>query len=276
VHTACTPGKSGERRRKSRAWWDTTSWEEFERRLRQREQMEAALRHKFLNQMQGRYQHRRLRSQVLNAERTCEQLDRRGGLGESELWPPELRELQFNKAEMEVAKVEGAPTAWEELLARAELDSREVCSSRLVDLLTHLRMVHVYCLHCGCHFEDAEDLERSCPGFDEDAHENAASMAMVRGGVPPPGVKLDLQPPPKRPRCPLPDSSMTQEDDQDNLQTFLGGGRARRRPVATQVERRDDVRCPVKLLCKDLIVKSDELKHSTLPASVEFKLQGYR
>merc|ERR1712151_620248 len=111
---------------------------------------EAALRTKFFSHVQGKFQHRKLRAQVLDAERSCEQLDRLKTVGESHLWPPELREWP-NKAELQVAPFEGAKTPWDEILERNELQDPEYCASRLIDLLTHLRAVHIYCLHCGCH-----------------------------------------------------------------------------------------------------------------------------
>eukprot|EP00401_Gymnodinium_catenatum_P065750 CAMPEP_0117570024 /NCGR_PEP_ID=MMETSP0784-20121206/58973_1 /TAXON_ID=39447 /ORGANISM="" /LENGTH=353 /DNA_ID=CAMNT_0005368041 /DNA_START=83 /DNA_END=1140 /DNA_ORIENTATION=- len=204
----------------SKAWWDTRTWEEFERRFRNREQMERELRERFFSHVQGKFQHRRLRQQVLGAERSCEQLDRLMDVAESELWPPELRELP-NKAELQVSAFEGAKTAWDELLERKELEDPEYCACRLVDLLTHLRTVHVYCLHCGCHFESADDLDQNCPGFDEEAHENADNMAMRR---PPSGVSCELAPPPKRqrPRPPPP----PEDGIDDPLNAFLAVGRA--------------------------------------------------
>mmetsp|Transcript_23432 Transcript_23432/g.51803 ORF Transcript_23432/g.51803 Transcript_23432/m.51803 type:complete len:347 (+) Transcript_23432:141-1181(+) len=205
-------------------WWDTRTWVEFERRFRRREAMEAALKVKFLSQVQGKFQHRKLRRQVICAEKACEQLDRARDMDESDLWPPEMRELP-NKVELQIPAFEGAKTAWDELMERNELEDSEYCANRLVDLLTHLRAVHVYCLHCGCHFEGAEDLEGSCPGFDEDAHENAENMAMRQA---PPEATRELAPPPKKPRGPPP-SAPIESDDADPLNAFLAAG-ARKTP----------------------------------------------
>uniref|UniRef100_A0A7S1RTK1 DUF4187 domain-containing protein n=1 Tax=Alexandrium catenella TaxID=2925 RepID=A0A7S1RTK1_ALECA len=43
--------------------------------------------------------------------------------------------------------------------------------------MTHLRTVHRYCLYCGCVFDSFEDLERNCPGFTEQEHEDAPNPA---------------------------------------------------------------------------------------------------
>lgn len=205
----------------NKAWWDTKTWDEFDRRFKRREEIEAMLKAKYMSHMQGKYFHRRLRRQVLDAERSCEHLDRAKGVTDSELWPPEFREFP-NKAEMQVAAFEGARTEWDEMLERGELDSSEYCASRLVDLLTHLRTVHVYCLHCGCPFEDGEDLERSCPGVDEEAHETADNMAMRADTGPAAGVIRELAPPPKRqrPRPPPPPD----DDEDDAFAALLARG----------------------------------------------------
>jgi len=212
--------------RGGKAWWDTSTWDEFERRFRNREEMEAALRAKYFAHFQGRFQHRRLRTQVKSAERSCEMLDSSRGIGPSDLWPPELRELP-NKAELQVPAFEGAKTAWDELLERCELDDPEYCATRLVDLLTHLRTVHVYCLHCGCHYEGAEDLERCCPGFDEEAHENAENMAMARRAPEEQGVTRELAPPPKRAKVPPALAPHEEVGDTDDPLNALLAGRGR-------------------------------------------------
>mmetsp|Transcript_104564 Transcript_104564/g.300612 ORF Transcript_104564/g.300612 Transcript_104564/m.300612 type:complete len:647 (-) Transcript_104564:73-2013(-) len=225
-------GGEGKPRVKEQKWWDGCSWVEFERRWRRREALEAKLRAKYLGFVQGKYQHRQLRQQIFAAERSCEHLDRLKDIGESELWPPEFREEFPNKEALQVPAFEGATTAWDEVLERNELESPEYCASRVVDLLTHLRIVHLYCLHCGCHFADAEDLDRSCPGVEEEAHEAAANLAMAREA--PEGVTRELAPPPKRAKGPAPKQARGSEDDDDGDGAFAallaarGFGRATR------------------------------------------------
>merc|ERR1712118_472799 len=104
--------------------------------------------------------------------------------------------------------VEGMKTHWEEMLERPELDDPEFCAARLIDLLTHLRATHVYCLHCGCHFDDADDMEECCPGFDEEAHENAENFALRKRKAPTP-------PPKKRPGITVPARLLSRSDDDD-------------------------------------------------------------
>eukprot|EP00927_Polykrikos_kofoidii_P077771 TRINITY_DN74684_c0_g1_i1.p1 TRINITY_DN74684_c0_g1~~TRINITY_DN74684_c0_g1_i1.p1 ORF type:complete len:335 (-),score=63.83 TRINITY_DN74684_c0_g1_i1:152-1156(-) len=207
--------------REGTAWWDTGTWAEFERRFKKRERMEAALRAKFFTHVQGKFQHRKLRQQVFSAERSCEQLDRLKKIGESDLWAPEFREEYPGKSEMQVAAFEGAKTTWDEVLERKELDCPEYCASRLLDLLTHLRTVHIYCLHCGCHFDDEDDLEKNCPGFDEEAHDNADNMAMRRSEF------KELNPPPKKKRGPERPPPREDDDVDDAFGALLAAARGR-------------------------------------------------
>merc|ERR1712187_872826 len=71
----------------------------------------------------------------------------------------------------------GTPEELEEIKRRPDLDSHQFALGRLVELLTHLRTVHCYCLFCGCVFESFEDLERNCPGFTEEEHEHSSTAA---------------------------------------------------------------------------------------------------
>lgn len=53
-----------------------------------------------------------------------------------------------------------ATVLWEGVEAEEKLDV----------LLRYLRGRYSYCLYCGCGYEGALDLERSCPGLGEDCH----------------------------------------------------------------------------------------------------------
>jgi len=158
-------------------WWDTQTWEEFERRFRHRDAAEASLRQEFTKGVKARHSQRRVRAQVLAAERSTEHCDRNVDLPESELWPPESR-LAAGAAEQQLQEWLGDdPSRAESFRERPELDDPSAALARLLDLLTHLRTVHRYCLYCGCVFDSFEDLERNCPGFTEEEHENAPNPA---------------------------------------------------------------------------------------------------
>ncbi|CAE7224247.1 unnamed protein product [Symbiodinium sp. CCMP2592] len=169
--------------RKAR-WWDTKTWEEFEERLRHRERAEAALRLRYCSGLRLRFSTKKMREQVRAAERSVEHLDRNCGLAESFLWPPESTQAARDLEE-EVAKArqtEPWPGAANELLPdyneRSELNDPQMALQRLLELLTHLRAVHRYCLFCGCTYDSPEDMEENCPGITEEEHEEASSAGL--------------------------------------------------------------------------------------------------
>lgn len=165
-------------------WWDTKTWEEFEERLKHRERAEAALKKQFSIGLRARFEWRKVRGQVRAAERSVEHCDRNAGLPESELWPPEARQAA-REAEEEAAKnihseaffgaAEATRPNYDE---RPELDDPNAAMARLLDLMTHLRTVHLYCLYCGCKYDSPGDMDRNCPGITEEEHDEATSAAM--------------------------------------------------------------------------------------------------
>lgn len=159
-------------------WWDTQTWAEFEQRFRHRDAAEAALLKEYANNVKAKHSMKRVRSQVLAAERSIEQCDRGAGYPESELWPPELR-LEAGAAERAVVEHTGRPDTSQPqgFDERPELEHPATAFARLLDLITHLRTVHRYCMYCGCVFDSFEDLERNCPGFTEEEHDNAPNTA---------------------------------------------------------------------------------------------------
>lgn len=147
-------------------WWNTKTWDEFEKRFRHRDAAEFALRQEFADAVKAKYLAKRIRLQVLNAERSAENCDRSAGFPASDLWPPQSR------PQNDASRVEGI-----DMESRPELEQLRYGLDRLLELLTHLRTVHRYCLYCGCVFDSFEDLELNCPGITEDKHDAASSIA---------------------------------------------------------------------------------------------------
>eukprot|EP00933_Yihiella_yeosuensis_P050371 TRINITY_DN4816_c2_g1_i1.p1 TRINITY_DN4816_c2_g1~~TRINITY_DN4816_c2_g1_i1.p1 ORF type:complete len:331 (+),score=70.34 TRINITY_DN4816_c2_g1_i1:79-1071(+) len=145
--------KASQKADDSSQWWDTQTWEEFEKRFRHRDSAEAALHREFSDGLKAKHSLHQVYNQVLAAERSTEHCDRAAGLSQNDLWPPRA--------------------------SRSEANSKqpEALIARLLQLLTHLRTVHRYCLYCGCVFNSFEDLEQNCPGFTEQDHEKATSSS---------------------------------------------------------------------------------------------------
>merc|ERR1711862_600894 len=106
-----------------------------------------------MSKVKAKHLFRRVRCHVLAAERAVEQCDCTAGYPESELWPPELR-VEAGAAEQAVEIWAGnSDTQPQDFEERPELDHPATAVARLLDLLTHLRTVHLYCLFCGCVFD---------------------------------------------------------------------------------------------------------------------------
>ncbi|CAE7761824.1 Gpatch11, partial [Symbiodinium sp. CCMP2456] len=155
--------RTGKRRRSTQdakeskaPWWDTT-WEEFEKRFRQRDANEAARQAEFEGGMKAQQSLRQMKEQILEAERSVEHLDRSKKRGPNALWPRRSGE-------------------------RPELSEPGAARLRLTELLGYLRRSHCYCLYCGCVFESVSDLARNCPGVTEMEHERTAPRATESGG----------------------------------------------------------------------------------------------
>ena len=55
------------------------------------------------------------------------------------------------------------------------LSLKAMALQRLLELLTHLRAVHRYCLFCGCTYDSAQDMEENCPGVTDTRHKRTCS-----------------------------------------------------------------------------------------------------
>jgi len=126
-------------------WWLVVGADELDRVLTYRAEATEALRTGLTIQRPGvvagvdEAALRRLQQRVTDAERVCEQLDRRSGFPRSRLWPP--------------PSPPRCKAAWPLRCAIA----------RLVDVLAHLRTVHRFCLFRGRAFDHSAELEAASP-----------------------------------------------------------------------------------------------------------------
>lgn len=133
---------------------------------------------------QVKFTTRKVRGYVFAAERSVEHLDRQKGLPESLLWPPEstqaARDLEeeVNRARQTELYPGQANEMLPDYRERLELNDPGLALQRLLELMTHLRTVHLYCLYCGCTYDSGEDMERNCPGVTEEEHDEAKSMGL--------------------------------------------------------------------------------------------------
>ena len=86
-HDSGSGGGSSKGKRKPRQrWYQRRSWEDIERHLVQREVAEAALRQSFMSSVRNKFQERKTRGQLAQAERTAYDLDEKAGF-ESDFAP---------------------------------------------------------------------------------------------------------------------------------------------------------------------------------------------
>eukprot|EP00996_Jenningsia_fusiforme_P002573 NODE_3400_length_984_cov_16.095187_g3122_i0.p1 GENE.NODE_3400_length_984_cov_16.095187_g3122_i0~~NODE_3400_length_984_cov_16.095187_g3122_i0.p1 ORF type:complete len:261 (+),score=47.19 NODE_3400_length_984_cov_16.095187_g3122_i0:85-867(+) len=92
--------------------------------------------------------------------------------GDAPLWPVWLLET--------LRRSRGEELSIEELLADEERHFYEVSpeEAQLLwpRLVAHVREQFCYCAYCEVHFEDAEEMLRSCPGENSDDHEDADGL----------------------------------------------------------------------------------------------------
>eukprot|EP00747_Dinoflagellata_sp_TGD_P219690 gnl/TRDRNA2_/TRDRNA2_91771_c0_seq1.p1 gnl/TRDRNA2_/TRDRNA2_91771_c0~~gnl/TRDRNA2_/TRDRNA2_91771_c0_seq1.p1 ORF type:complete len:389 (+),score=50.54 gnl/TRDRNA2_/TRDRNA2_91771_c0_seq1:77-1243(+) len=205
ITTTAAPRPTSRPGRKAK-WWDTKTWEEFEERLKTREAAEKTMQQNFRSRMSAMHALTAIRQTIIRAERLVKTLDdkHKPRLPPSDLWPPEYDPVTGMQMTLPGAAKR-----------RPELDDQEYATTRVVDILTYLRSVHLYCIFCECDFKDTADMSANCPGFTEEEHDNVP----MHGA----GQKTDGKPDEPDPL----DEYMAQVDQQ--FQNDLKGGPAKKR-----------------------------------------------
>ncbi len=98
---------------------------------------------------------------MYKSQKSCLQLDQSKDIKEpAEKWfwppPPPLPEDEERENEVE---------------EEAEEDQLLEVDEQLSILTGYLRGEYMYCLWCGCHFTDFEEMARHCPGDTREAHD---------------------------------------------------------------------------------------------------------
>jgi curved DNA-binding protein CbpA len=169
------PPKQKNRRR----WWENTSFADFERRWKRREEADQAMRSSFVSSMSQKFGQRKLVGQMIAIEKATEQLDGNASLSRNELWPP----LTPDEEADTVSFLPGGskPTAMKDSYLprseRPELEDTEYVSQRFADTMGYLRDEHHYCFWCGSAYSCDTELQRVCPGITEQCHEESSGGA---------------------------------------------------------------------------------------------------
>jgi len=122
---------------------------------RERATSAAEFRRRLADKMADRH----VQSDLMKSQRVCQQLDTKMEVetpAESWFWPPppprETEEEQEEEEEEEAEEVPFSP------------------AEQLEMLTVYLRRSHLYCIWCGCAYDDDDDLRENCPGATRDQH----------------------------------------------------------------------------------------------------------
>ncbi|KAH9816410.1 hypothetical protein DFH28DRAFT_203405 [Melampsora americana] len=152
---------------------------------------EIKVQREFLEKSKTKFDIRKIESNLSKARRTCQELDHRNQVEENVLWldpfsvefGDEVNGLDTNEKKLKGLKDSNefgttvVLTEEEEEEEDSTLDREEKASwlaldsaSRLIYTLRYLRQEYFYCIWCGCQYDSSEELDKECPGVDEDEH----------------------------------------------------------------------------------------------------------
>jgi hypothetical protein len=163
-------------RKNRRRWWEGTSFADFEKRWKQREEAEQSMRSSFVSSMSQKFGKRKLTGQMVAIEKITEQLDENASIPRNELWPPRMEENdEISSLPAESSRPTVMVDSYLPRSERPELDDLEYISQRFTDINDYLRDEHHYCFFCGSAHSSASDLQHLCPGLTEQCHEESTS-----------------------------------------------------------------------------------------------------
>ena len=134
---------------------------EKERAASARKRQEAS----FLSRQSRTFAAKYAEKDLEQARKLCESLDKKSSRRKRHsLWPDKGVDSSYaSESDSESDYDPSAESASDGDESSGKADAR---SPHLLDqALSYLRSVHFYCMYCGCHFNDQEDLASSCPGF---------------------------------------------------------------------------------------------------------------
>eukprot|EP00884_Botryococcus_braunii_P008384 jgi/Botrbrau1/17547/Bobra.0766s0003.1 len=127
---------------------------EQKERAAKRSRGEQELQETYVALVTTDYAARQAEKHLLEAQKVCENLDRKAGLQESERWLPQQADATAEEGEEE------PPIGWQALPVR----------DKLQDVMGYLRSTYSYCIFCGCQYSNEQDLLQNCPGLLDSDH----------------------------------------------------------------------------------------------------------
>jgi len=151
---------------------------------------EKTNQHRFRTHQKSHLGERKARSDLKKAQHICESLDTQAGIGAHSLWPPKLKSEPVEEETLEPGQyrpfTEEEQEARTHKLVRVTDDEIEAPSHSLEDdpapittvlydlgeVITYLREKHFYCYYCAIRFDNKDDMDKNCPGPNEQDHES--------------------------------------------------------------------------------------------------------
>ena len=135
------------------------SFHQTQQQLDQDEAMDEQQRQDFRNEMNKKFEEKKLKEDVDKSRKVIEQMDMDKGLSRSEYWPLRLDVNDLGEFIFPEAKSKSYFEDWD-------------LYSQLSTLVLYLRNHYKYCIWCGYRFDSEEELERECPGDARIDHED--------------------------------------------------------------------------------------------------------
>ncbi|KAA1076540.1 hypothetical protein PGT21_010727 [Puccinia graminis f. sp. tritici] len=141
---------------------------------------ETAQREAFLATSRTRFDGRKVDAILGRACRTCEELDRRRGLESNIFWIIKPSPQDESREDAHLTRLDrlvslDCQNDPDNILEDLEDEEKQNWlaldpSTRLSCTLGYLREEYFYCIWCGCQYESLEELNKECPGEEEDDH----------------------------------------------------------------------------------------------------------
>ncbi|XP_005103362.1 G patch domain-containing protein 11 isoform X2 [Aplysia californica] len=154
---------------------------EMDRWRAKRQKTEETRTSSFLHRMSDRYSERNAERDLRTAQKACLQLDQQEGLAEPNedfFWPQSCLATRSGDEDQEEEETMNDPcsrvtASHDDEEEDEELESvTEFSDPEKLEILTkYLRNTYKFCIWCGTRYDNAQDLDASCPGNSASSHE---------------------------------------------------------------------------------------------------------
>lgn len=149
--------------------------------MRKRQKMMGQMKGDFRQRMRDKFDDKITGKDLYDSQKACQYLDESKGFDEpvvSWYWPPKPVEKKIKDddeddggSSKDGLRTEAYESEEDEEEVEDEIDEdTSTPQEKLQQLTQYLRVTYHYCVWCGTSYEDAEDLQKNCPGSSHDDH----------------------------------------------------------------------------------------------------------